>query len=59
MDLIDGPSSNLAEVVHTGWKNSYAIDLSLLRCAHEDIKYSLYIKQSMKDLGSGECIFSV
>ena len=56
---IDGPSSNLAEVVHAGWKNSHAINLSLLRCAHEDIKCSLYIKQWMKDLRSGECIFWV
>ena len=31
---IDGPSSNLAQVVHAGWKNSHAIKLSLLRCAH-------------------------
>ena len=54
---IDVPSSNLAEVVHAGWKNSHAINLSLLRCAHEDIKCSLYIKQYMKDLRSGECIF--
>ena len=56
---IDGSSSNLAEVVHAGWKNSHAINLSLLRCAHEDIKCSLYIKQWMKDLRSGEYIFWV
>ena len=55
MDLIDGPSKNLAEVVHTGWKNSHVINLSLLRCAYEDIKCSLYIKQWMKDLESDDC----
>ena len=27
---IDGPSSNLAEVVHAGWKASHAINLSVL-----------------------------
>ena len=54
---IDDPSSNLAEVVHAGWKNSHAINLSLLRCAHKDIKCSLYIKQWMKDLRLGEWIF--
>ena len=59
MDLVDGPSSNLAGVVHTRWKNSHVINLSLLRCAHEDIKCSLDIKQWMKDLGSGEYIFWV
>ena len=31
---IDGSSSNLAQVVHAAWKNSHAINLSLLRCAH-------------------------
>ena len=59
MDLIDGPSSNLAKVVHTRLMNSHTINLSLLRCAHEDIKCSLHIKQWMKDLGSGGCIFWV
>ena len=54
---IDDPSSNLAEVVHAGWKNSHAINLSLLRCAHEDIKCNLYIKQWMTDLRLGEWIF--
>ena len=53
MDLIDGPSSNLAEVVHTGWINSHTINL------HKGIKCSLHIKQWMKDLGSGGCIFWV
>ena len=48
----DGPSSNLAELVHAGWENSHAINLSLLRCAHKDIKCSLYKKQWMKDLRS-------
>ena len=52
---IDGPSSNLAEVVHAGWKNSHAINLSLLRCSHKDIKCRLYIKQWMKDLTAGQC----
>ena len=42
---IDGPSSKLSEVLHT-----HAINLSLLRCAHQDIKCSLYIKQWMEDL---------
>ena len=31
---INGQSSNLAEFVHAGWKNSHAINLSLLRCGH-------------------------
>ena len=53
---IDGSSSNLAELVHAGWENSHAINLSLLRCAHKDIKCSLYKKQWMKDLRSDECI---
>ena len=54
---IDGPSNNLAEVVHAGWKIFHAINLSLLRCVYEDIKCSLYIKQWIKDLKSGECTF--
>ena len=52
--FIDGPSSNLARVVDVGWKNFQAINLSLVRCANKDIKCSLYMKQWMKDLRSGE-----
>ena len=50
---IDGPSSKLSEVLHT-----HAINLSLLRCAHQDIKCSLHIKQWMEDLRC-ECVLWV
>ena len=51
---IDGPSSNLAEVVHALWKNSKEINLSILNCAYSDVKASLLLKQHLTDLVSGD-----
>ena len=50
---IDGPQSNLAEVIHAGWKNSGAINMSLLRCAKEDMLYSRQLITWFNDIKSG------
>ena len=50
---IDGPSSNLAEVVHAGWKNSKEINQSLLS-SDLDVKSSLLLNQHLKDNQEGK-----
>ena len=51
---IDAPSSNLAEVVHAGWKNSHEINLSVLNCTYPDVKNSLILPQHLKEVQSGD-----
>ena len=50
---IDAPSSNLAEVLHAGWKNSKDINLSLLNCTSSDVKSSLLLHTHLEDGQSG------
>ena len=50
---IDAPNSNLAEVVHAGWKNSAEIKLSILAATYYDLKASLIFNQEMQDHREG------
>ena len=50
---IDAPNSNLAEVIHAGWKNSGEINLSILAASYYDLKSSLTFNQEMEDVSKG------
>ena len=43
---IDTPWSNLAEVVHAGWKNSNDNNLTILNCPYSDVKKQLSTKST-------------
>ena len=50
---LDAPHSNLAEVVHAGWKNRDEVNLSLLHTTFNDVKASLLFNQEMQDQRTG------
>ena len=53
---VDAPNSNLAEVIHAGWKNSNEINLSILHATLMDVKASLLFNQDMENMLNGTYI---
>lgn len=47
------PRSNLAEVVHAGWKHRDRMGISLLECCYFDIRDSMVLAISLTDVESG------
>ena len=50
---IDAPHSNLAEVVHAGWKNKGDIKISILNCCYFDVMESLALSVHLDQVRMG------
>ena len=49
----NAPQSNLAEVIHAGWKNRDKIGVSLQECCYFDLRDSILLKANLNSLENG------